>query len=151
MCREGRSRTLVLAMGIMLAAVMGSGCLPPGKYHCSHGEGVSFEPGVPVTDICPEVDRVHAAGAKLCDSADGDTSRIEITVEGHDFMCGDRMVHGCASWPMSVYVRDETLLPDEMGHLIWYSCFQRSGEQDLPDGRITYDPDFQAFVDSLSQ
>lgn len=124
------------------------GCLPPGDYHCAHGEGVSFAPGVEEINICPKVDQIHARAEKLCSRVGADISRIQIRVMGSDFPCGDRIVAGCATWPNGVYVSTPVVLPDEIGHLVWWSCFNRSGET-YPGGVITYDPDFKAFVDSL--
>ena len=42
-----------------------------------------------------------------------------------------------------------TALPDETGHLVWETCFDRTGETQYDDGGITYDPDFAAWVSQV--
>lgn len=133
---------------LLLLAVL-SACGPSGDYTCAHSEAVTFSPGVSRTNLCPKIDYIHAAAERVCSSAGSDISRISIFVEGTDFQCGGILVHGCTVYPNKVYVRDQLLLPDEIGHLVWFSCFNRSGEHTNDAGFIVYDSDFNQFVESL--
>lgn len=64
------------------------------------------------------------------------------------FSCGNRRVWGCADG-LDIYVSRYDVIYDEMGHSIWYSCFDRSGESTADGGFVTYDPDFISFLSQL--
>ena len=119
------------------------------------GAGIYWH-GLPADPAAVQmVERVHYAALAVCPAERLGAlasiwTEVIINWQATDpFWCG-RWVHGCAPLRSTVDVASSPLLVDELGHLIWQSCFDRSGESTGADGRVTYDADFAAWVAAVN-
>ena len=124
-------------------AALAVACSPPPDQVCSHGEAVYYH--APSAPACPVADRVRAAAP--CQTPPPTPT---IDVIGHTFPCGGRLVHGCQDYT-DLRVESVDLIPDEYGHLIWETCYGRSGEHTEADGKVAYDDDFSAWLAGVRQ
>lgn len=144
----------VLLLGV--AAGCGTDTGSPPDVITPTGPVVYWNGQPPVPDAADAIDALQPLAQQACPAPrqrelSERWSQLQVVWQPDPFDCrggarGPRPVHGCQRKADEVDVSSVFVLPDEVGHVVWEVCFDRTGESQGSDGRTVYDPDFAAWV-----
>lgn len=138
--------TAAMAMGMWLACVHARPSPPP-DVRCPAGQGI-YTQGLDAGATCSNLEVVRLAGLSVCPSdrrakLEAIWPSISVYLMPGPFVCFGHPRCTGTQQGTGLRIASPAALVDEAGHLIWQTCFDRSGEAyPYPDAGEEYDGDF---------